>query len=392
MKFTCEKSVLHNAVKAAGSAVSNVSLPVEQNVKLMLKGEKLNVSGNDSSMTIKTNLVVKGEEDGNICLPAKVLTEALSALAQSSEVGAVTISDQMGDSKETDGDNKNSLLPVSISGGSTHYSILQLPAGDFTSLEMGKDATTSKLKAKDFVNAAKQVIGMVSTNERRVVLTGVLIENEKSKTMRLVASDTFRLGIRDIQGVELPKGAQESVLIPANGLRRLLSLIEDSHDDITLQLEENQISFEFGETILISQLLPGEFPEYRKLIPADYPDQLTLKKAALEEALRNVSVMAKDDPHQLIKANISKTTLELTAQEKSKGSSVESIDVKFTGEDVSIGFNSRYLSDALRSLEDDEIVIALNGAFKPIFIEGKKNTDFRCLLMPVRLSTDEEAS
>lgn len=392
MKFKCEKAVLYSAVKASASAVSNVSLPVEQNVKLVLLGKNLTVSGNDSIVTIKTNLVVDGKEDGSICLHSKTITAILDVLAHNSEVGAVTVSDQLADNKNSVAESKTSALQVSVSGGQANFSIPQLPAGDFTPHSMDADAPETKLKAKALLDAIKQIITMAATNERRQVLTGVLIENDEmkeSKSLKVVASDTFRLGISSISELELPTSDQKSVLVPVSSLNRLIALVEED-EEMTIKLEGTQVSFEVGTTTLISQLLAGEFPEYNNLIPTDYPNKLTVNNSELAQALKTVSVFAREDANELVRAKLTKDKMILSAAEKSRGFSQEEIKASFDGEDLSIGFNARFLGDALKSMDDKEVIMSINGAFKPIFIEGKTATNFKCLLMPVRLSTDTE--
>lgn len=384
MKFKCEKTTLYNAIKAAASAVAALGVASEQNVLFQLKGKELIVSGNDPKITISTTLTVDGEKDGVACIPAKISSDILQVLVQNSNAGAITFSE------EDSGEDKGSILPIVISGGETEFSIHQLPIREGTALEIGSDADAAKLKAKDFIKALRQVIDMASASERRAVLTGILIERGKG-AIRVVASDTFRLGICDVEGLALPKGGSESVLVPATSLQKLITLATDT-SEITIKLEESQVGFEVGETSLVSQLLPGEFPDYKKLIPTDYPNNLIVNKDEFMGALNRVSVIAKDDMHQLVKATLKKNEIELSAVDKSKGTGIEKVSAELNAdEEVAIGFNSRYLQDALKSLEDEKVLITFQDAFKPVLIEGEKTKNFQCLLMPVRLSTGNDS-
>ncbi len=395
MKFKCEKGALLEAVRAAGMAVTAVSLPAEQNIRFSLTGKKLTIVGNDSTLTIQSVLNVDGQEDGEICLPSKSILDIAMVLNQHPDVGAVEISDagediDLAEAEEGAEDELPVKAPsgkrVSITGGKgADFTLHQLPAGDFNSLSIGKNADKAKLKTEDFVNALKQVVDMASKSPSRPVLNGVLIEAEEKGKTRLVSSDTFRLGIRDLEGAAF-SDTGSSVLVPVANITRLISLV-DNAEEISFSVEETQVGFEFNGTVVITQLLSGDFPDYKKLLEDNGANTLELKRDELDQALKMVSVMAREDANQLIKADIKKDVVELSAVDRNKGSAVTTVKASYDGEDISVGLNAGYLQDVLKALEDEDMIARLSDSLKPIFIHGKKIKNFQCLLMPVRLNS-----
>ncbi len=395
MKFECEKSSLLDAVKAAGSAVTGVNLPVEQNIRMHLKGKELTVVGNDQNITIQKIISVNGKEDGEVCLPSKKIIDLVAALNQSADIETINIDDNVsGDELPEPADSDEEELPavmagspVNIISGDTKYKLHQFQASGFEILTKNKDASPSKVDAQKFVAGLKQVIGMTSNSASRPALGGVNISMEeagKKKYLRLVASDTFRLGISDLEGISIP--GEDSVLVPAGTLNRLTALIGDE-EELEISIEPTQASFAFGNTTIVTQLLPAEFPDYKKLLPDDYPDTLTVSIQDLSAALNRVAVMASDDENQLIRAVLKKDSIDLSAQDKKTGSGSDTIKATFSGEEIAIGFNARYMQEILKNLPDKEISAELNGALKPIYIKGTETTGFQALLMPVRLNS-----
>ena len=386
MKFISEKETLANAIKAAASAVTGAILPAEENVKLTLAGSDLLVIGNDPSLTIEVKLKVKGEDDGKLCMPARTLNEVVGSLAKNSSEnnGVITISDKAEDQADSvSSDIEGSI--VSVYDQVTKYSVPQLSAGDFTSISIDSKAAKTKLKAEELVKALRQVVKMASTNPSRPVLNGVLMEPRESG-VRLVATDTFRLGVRDIKNAAFPKDSTKGVLVPSSSLNHLISIAGEAKE-VEISFTETQASFEFESFKIITQLLPGDFPEYEKLLPTDYPDTLEVNKEELANALDRVGIMARDDSNNLIRTEIQKDQTELVAIDRNKGKSAETITSSFTGENLELGFNATFLKEALSSFEDKEMIVDINGALKPLLLRGKTKKEFQCLLMPVRLNS-----
>jgi DNA polymerase-3 subunit beta len=245
---------------------------VLQGVRLEVAGDQLRLAGSDLDLTIQVNAPVAGQEDGVCVIPARLAADIVRAL----EPGAVQI--------DTDDDEAH------IASGRSQFAVRVLPADEFPRLPVQTgDAVT--LAGADFAEALRQVVRAASSDDARPVLTGVLMAAE-DPGLRLVATDSYRLAVRDLPGASVLREGQK-VLIPSRALTELQRLVADA-GEVTLRLGEHDASFEVGDVRLTTRLIEGEFPNYRQLIPASYPNRLIVGRAALLDALRRVRLLVRD--------------------------------------------------------------------------------------------------
>ncbi|MBP7631290.1 MAG: DNA polymerase III subunit beta, partial [Acidimicrobiales bacterium] len=274
MKFRCERDSLVEALGAAGRAVANRggALPVLAGVRAELTGNRLKLTGSDLELTIETQIEVAGEADGVAVLPSKIALDVVKSLGDP----RVEVSCEADE--------------ATIVAGRFESSIRLLPADEFPRLAMPADDAVT-ISAREFATALHQVVPAASADDARPILTGVLLAAEEGG-LRLVATDSYRLAVRDIPGASILSEGQ-SVLVPSRALRELERLL-GSAEEITLRLGEREASFEVGELRLTTRLIEGEFPNYRGLIPASHPNQLTVGRESLVEAVRRVKLMARE--------------------------------------------------------------------------------------------------
>ncbi|QXC59823.1 DNA polymerase III subunit beta [Aquihabitans sp. G128] len=365
MKFRCERDSLVEALGAAGRAVANRggALPVLAGVRAELTGNRLKLTGSDLELTIEVELEVAGERDGIAVLPSKIASDLVRSLGDPRVEVAV------------EGDE------ASITAGRFESSLRLLPADEFPRLGMpAEDAVT--LAAKDFAAALHQVVPAASADDARPILTGVLMAAEAGG-LRLVATDSYRLAVRDLPGASVLSEGQ-SVLVPSRALRELERLL-GSAEEITLRLGEREATFEVGGVRLTTRLIEGEFPNYRGLIPASHPNRLTVGREALVEAVRRVKLMARE-PNTPVRLAMSPDGLELVAITQDVGQAHEQLDAAYAGEDLTVAFNPDYLLSGVEVTPGDEITLDTVDAQKPAVIRSAGAQEFLYLLMPVRVS------
>lgn len=364
MKFRCERDVLVDAIGTAARAVTNRggALPVLSGIRLELKGDDLHLIGSDLDLTIAVDTKVSGEVDGVGVLPAKLAGDIVRAL----ESGAVEV--ELGDEE------------AHISAGRSQFAVRTIPAHEFPQLpEPAED--TVELDAVALAEALRQVVSAASVDESRPILTGVLMAAE-GDGLRLVATDSYRLAVRDLPGTSVLAEGQ-SVLVPSNALKELTRLLGDS-DKVTLRLGERDVGFEVDGARLMSRLIEGEFPNYRGLIPQSQPNRLTVGREPLLDALRRVRLLAKDaTPVRLV---MKADGLELVAVTQDIGQAHEELDAKYEGTELTVAFNPEYLIAGIEVTPGDEITLETVDALKPALIRTIDGTDFLYLLMPVRVS------
>lgn len=364
MKFRCERDVLAEALASAGRAVSSRggSLPVLAGLRLDLKGNALTVTGSDLDLTITVEVEVAGGADGVVVIPSKLVADVVRSI----EPGAVNL-------EVSDGD-------VQISGGRSEFSLRTIAAEEFPQVgSPSGDAVT--LQSAGLADALRQVVPAASSDDSRPILTGVLLAAEPDG-LRLVATDSYRLAVRDLPGTSILAEGQQ-VLVPSRALSELGRVMGDA-DKITLHLGDSDASIVVGTTTLTTRLIEGDFPNYRGLIPDSQPNALVVSRAELLDAVRRVRLLAQESTP--LRLAMSADGLELIAMTQDVGQAHEVVDASYEGTDLTVAFNPEYLLNGVEVATGDEIRLETVDALKPAVLRAVGDEDFLYLLMPVRVS------
>lgn len=366
VKFRCERDVLVEALGTAGRATANRggALPVLAGIRTELTGNELTLTGHDLELTISVAVRegIAGDTDGVAVLPARLVSDVVKALPS----GAVEVA--------VDDDQAR------ITAGRSEFSLRVFPADEFPRLSepAGEPVT---IDGAQFLGALKQVVPAASSDDARPILTGVLVAAEEGG-LRLVATDSYRLAVRDLPGQTLLAEGQ-SVLVPSRALNDLTKVLGDGAE-LTLRLGERDASFVAGNVRLTTVLIEGDFPPYRGLIPSSHPNRLIVGREALLEGVRRVKLLAREaTPVRLAMSN---EGLELVAVTQDVGQAHEAIDAKFEGTELTAAFNPDYLLQGIEVMPGDEVVIETIDALKPAVVRSPEHQDFLYLLMPVRVS------
>jgi DNA polymerase-3 subunit beta len=229
--------------------------------------------------------------------------------------------------------------------------------------------------------AFEQVVKAASMDDARPILTGVLLAAEE-EGLRLVATDSYRMAIRDIPGTEI-LSRDELVLVPSRALdvvKRILN--EDT--ELTVVLGEKEAVFKIGNISIVTRLIEGEFPNYKGLIPEKNKNKLVINREETLAALQRVKLLAREaTPIRLIMTD---KKIELLAIEQDIGQATEIIDGNYSGEEITVAFNPDYLIDGLEVIGTEEVSLETTDALKPAILKGLDEETFLYLLMPVRVS------
>lgn len=362
MKFRCERDVLTEALTSASRGVNNrPSLPVLTGLLLELQGGLLRVTGSDLDLTISVAIPVDTEREGVTVANAKLITDIVRSL----DPGAVMFS--------VDDDE------ASVTAGRSAFSVRTIAATEFPNLPEPSGAAVS-VDAQAFAAAARQVVTAASRDQDRPILGGVQMESE-SDGLRLVATDSYRLAVRDLPGVIIFDEAQ-SVLVPAEALRNLTQLIADEAE-MRLRIGERDVTFELGDTRVMTRLIEGQFPNYRSLIPHAHPNKMTVERGPFIEAVKRVKSVVRDTatPIRLV---MKADGLDLSATTQDYGAGFEQLDAKYEGTDLEVAFNPQFLIDGAEAAGGEEITIETIDNLKPALLTSSESPEYRYVLMPVR--------
>jgi DNA polymerase-3 subunit beta len=287
---------------------------------------------------------------------------------------------------------------VEIGAARSRFSLRTFPVADFPSLPEPPDPATF-LPAAALAGALRQVVRAASGDDARPLLTGVLIAPEGTG-VRLVATDSYRLALRDIEGSDAFSDTSQ-ILVPARALAELQRLsalgtggktadapAEDADGPVPtvgLSIGEHDVTFTAGDVKVSTRLLDGTYPDYRQLIPAEYPNRLHVGKDSLLDALRRVRLLVRDNTTP-VRLSMRHGGVDLTVVSQEVGDASETVDADFEGEDLTIAFNPTYLIDGVEAVAGDEVLLETVDATKPATVRAAEETDFRYLLMPVRVS------
>jgi DNA polymerase-3 subunit beta len=318
----------------------------------------LTVTGTDNEVTVRTYLDVEVTEEGSAVIPAKLAADAVRKLP----AGAVTV-------VTTDGH-------VVITGNGPEFKLREMSVEDFPKITDGSLDEAITVDGSALNKALGQVGVAASGDDARPTLTGVLFEAAEG-TLRLVATDSYRLAVRDVPGVV----TEGSKLIPYRALRELGRTVGGG--EMKVALGEREASFATDRGRLTVRIIDASFPNYRQLLPEGHANRLTVDKAALTEAVGRAALVAED--HIPVRLAMHSGGVELSVIRQEVGEASELLEADYTGDDMTIAFNTRYLIDGIGAVDDDQVVIETSDPLKPGLMHGGSSEEFRYLLMPVRL-------
>lgn len=364
MNFKCVKSDLLDGIQIVQRAISSkTTLPILSGILFDLKKDKLILSATDLEISIKSDVKVKTLKEGSLVVPAKLIENIIRYLPES------TIEIRLQDKKNQ----------IQILCEQTEFFINTVFSTDFPKIPELEAEVDYKIKTKELIDGAKKVIRATSKDETRLIFTGVLLKI-KENLLNLVATDSYRLAAWEAEGPEETKNEIE-IIIPARALEELIKIISiKSASEIRISLAGNQIMFALDDVCLISRLIEGQFPDYKKLLPQEYEIELSLERQTFADAIKRISLLAQGNLP--LKIDLSRGQTDILAETQEIGQAKESLRVDYQGKEIQISFNPQYLLDGLNSTSEEMIRFKLIDALKPGLIE---TPHFQYLIMPVRM-------
>lgn len=366
MKIVCSKADLLNSVNIVLKAVSTKStMPILECLIIEAQGDCIKMISNDMELGIET--LVKGEikENGIVALNAKVFSEIIRKLPEND----ITI--------ETDSSYK-----ATITCEKSVFDIMGRSGEEFPSLPMiekNRFITISQFTLKEVV---RQTVFSISDNENNKIMTGELFEIEGDR-MRVVSLDGHRISIRRIQLKETYDPLK--VIVPGKTLNEVSKIVSGEVDqDVKIFFTDKHIVFEFDDTVVLSRLIEGEYYKIDQMLSGDYETKITLNKKEFLNCIDRATLLIKESEKKPVIIQITDGNMELKIN-SSIGSMNEDIDIQKEGKDILIGFNPRFLMDALRVIDEEEIDIYLFNPKAPCFIKDKEES-YIYLILPVNFN------
>lgn len=364
MKLVVSKEDFVEGLQQVQHVVSNrTTLPILSNVLLEAIGGELRMTTTDLDVGVSGKIPAKVSREGATTLPARRLASIIRELPVSEVALEVDRSHQ-----------------TEIHCGPSYFRILGLSHEEFPPFPSFTDATEFTLPQKVLRDGLRKTAYAISTDETRYVLNGILF-SFSGTTMTMVATDGRRLAMVDHE-LDMPQSEGLEVIVPTKAVNELQRLLEDQ-GEVQVSLTENQIRFEIGDSVLVSKLIEGAYPNFRQVIPEKTVERITLERETFLGTVHRVSLLTIDKSHS-VKLVFGENNIDVMVNSPDIGEAKESIAVAYKGEPFSIAFNPEFLMAPLRNLDTDEVYLELIDEMSPGVI--KINAPFLYVLMPMRVS------
>ena len=367
MRFTCEKSMLVTGLNVAGRTVAQKSsLSVIEGI-LCKAGHGISLTGYNMETAITYDIEAEVSDPGECILPAKLFGDIIRRLPE----GPVTV--VVDDS-----------FKVSIRAGYASFTISAESAEDYPELpdvNSGRPIQIPQTKLKELISGT---IFAVSENQGRPIHTGVKFEVTDT-SITTIAVDGFRLARRTYHPEE-GTARELSFVVPAAGLKEVEKIVTDSDEMAAFTLGTKHILFQVGNATLVCRLLDGEFLDWRRVVPTNCPVKLVANVSDLASSVERVGLIVSEKYKSPVRCVFSNQEL-LMRTNTTIGAAEDRCSLAGDGKELEIGFNVRYLADALRVIPSDEVTLELTNGLSPIVLTPvDEKYDFAYMVLPVRIN------
>ena len=373
MKVVAPQSELKKGLDSVIRAVpSRPTHPILGNVLMECKSDLVTITGFDLSLGIKTQFKADVEEEGTITIPAKLFSDIVAKIPD----GDIIIECDDGDDFENPFVNiKSNSGKFQLRGVSAdeYPELPSIPVGEVLDYLLPVDCLKQGLSHTIFATAS---------DETKQILTGVHISQNVDR-LEFASTDGHRLAVIKTYKEDEAFEDEFKITIPSRTLKEVERIIGDE-ESVSMMVNDSLIVFEMGDTTIISRSLDGSFPNYHQLIPVNFERTFVADRKAIIEALERVSVFT-DLKNNMIKFSLAPDDLTISVDAKELGNAKSSVSVEMTGDPLDIGFNLKYLSEGLRSMNCKEVKFQLNGATQPVIITPLSGLAMTYLLMPVQI-------
>ncbi len=365
MKITCTQENLARALAIVGHSVATrATLPVLSNILITAKNGRIKLTSTDLEIGVSTWVGGQVENEGALTVPARLLVDFVTN-NKDPKIDLVA--------KETTLNLKSDHFEANIKG---------IDALEFPAIPEVKDQNLIQIKAKDFVEAAKQTLIAPATDDTRPVLAGVLF-SFKDSSLKMVATDSYRLAEKKLLLEKKVEPAE--VIIPAGSLNEVLRIIGSAPlSDIAVSINENQVLFVVGDTQIVSRLIEGSFPAYEQIIPQAPKTAITVDTEEMIGVVRMAALFAKESANN-IKLEFQKGRLLAKSVSAQIGDNISTMPAEVSGPELEIAFNAKYLLDFLSAVGEKNVRIGITDRFSAGILKPGKATDYIYIIMPLRV-------
>ena len=367
MKISCLRTDLANAVSNVSRAVSTkATIPALEGVLIKAYGEHLNISAYNLEIGITTDIDATIQNEGEIVVSAKLFLDIVRKLPE--EIVFI----------ETD-----ERMVTYITCGQVDYQIVGMSSVEYPDLPTFEQTDGITVNEKILRDMIRQTVYAVSENTAKPIYTGSLFEIENG-IFKIVAVDGYRMAIRS---ENVDSESNTSFVVPGKTQQEVLKLLTEDEENAEIIVGMRHITFKVKNYRVISRLIEGTFLDYKTTIPNEEKTEIVINTRKLINSVERMSLLNNDRIQSPVRCKFSDDEIKLSCA-SAVGRANDVISVPIIGESVEIGFNNRYLLDALKNTDTDEIKLVLNGALAPMIVKPVKGDCFLSIVVPMRLSNE----
>ena len=364
MKFNCDRQKLNKAVEnIQRSASSKSSMAILEGILLRAENNTLTLCGYDNEIGVTTTIYAHIKKEGAIVVTAKLFSDIIKRMPED----LITI----------EADEK---LVMHISAGKAEYKIIGMSADEYPDLPIVASPEKISVDGKTLKSMIRQTMYAVSDKDENPTQKGSLFEMANG-TLSIVSVDGYRLAVRT---EKIKYEGEKSVIVPRKSLQEIINLISDDIEEVIIRASGRHLTMLIGEYTIITRLIEGEFMNYRATIPTSFSTEALINTRMFASTIERMSLLLTDRIKTPIKCCF-ENNIVTTSCNTSKGEATDEFEAQVNGNYVEIGLDNKYILEALKFSETDEIRIKMNGSLKPIVILPSDGDDFIFLVMPVRL-------
>lgn len=367
MKISCLRTDLANAVSNVSRAVSTkAAIPALEGVLIKAYDNKLNISGYNLEIGITTDIEATIQSEGEIVVSAKLFLDIVRRLPE--EIVMIETDDRM---------------VTYITCGHVDYQIVGMSSVEYPDLPSFEQTDGITVNSKILREMIRQTVYAVSENTAKPIYTGSLFEIENGN-FRIVAVDGYRMAIRN---ENVDSESKTSFVVPGKTQQEVLKLLTDDEEIVEIIIGQRHITFKVRNYRVISRLIEGTFLDYNTTIPKEAKTEIVMNTRSIIDAIERMSLLNNDRVQSPVRCIFADDEIKLSCA-SAVGKASDVLSVPIIGDSVEIGFNNRYMLDALKNTDTDEIKLILNGPTAPMIIKPVKGDAFLCFVLPMRLANE----
>ena len=371
MKFSIKRDILLKSLTAAQGVIEKKNtLPILSNVLLKAENGKLSIIATDLDLVFYDEISeIQIEKDGATTISATILYDILRKISGNSDIKF-----------DLKNDNKLNLVT-----DNSDFNLLCLPIDNFPSFVDEFENNEISFNKSKFLALLNKTKISISNDDTRHYLNGIYLHTTESQNRTYltgVATDSHRLSSNSIE-IESGKTFHSSIL-PKKTVFQLCNLLADTNEKVLIQTNESKVQFKIGKVKLTSKVIDGKFPDYRKVVPTGNDKTITVVSSDFVQAIERVITVSLDRKEG-VKLIIEKDNIKFSVNSTNSGEGNEIIKSNFTGEEMTVSFNSKYLTDIASEVEDKNLKINLNDPISPVLIEDMSDKNSYYVVMPMKI-------